>query len=88
MKDFLSKRFKHSTWFKEGVTVGYALDYFAKTGDFYLSKKPALKQSNNILDDITYDNIITDGRCFYRLSREEMQYYLDRKAYWSEINRT
>ena len=73
MKDFLEKRFRHRTWFKEGVTVGFALDYFAKTSDFYLNKKPALKQSENLLDAIIYDDTITDGRSFYRLSEEEKQ---------------
>ena len=58
MKDFLEKRFRHRTWFKEGVTVGFALDYFAKTSDFYLNKKPALKQSGNLLDAIIYDDTI------------------------------
>ena len=84
MKDFLEKRFRHRTWFKEGVTVGFALDYFAKTSDFYLNKKPALKQSGNLLDAIIYDDTITDGRSFYRLSEEEKQYYLERKEYWKE----
>ena len=84
MKDFLEKRFRHRTWFKEGVTVGFALDYFAKTSDFYLNKKPALKQSGNLLDAIIYDDTITDGRGFYRLSEEGKQYYLERKEYWKE----
>ena len=83
-KENLEKKFKHRTWFKEGVTVGFALDYFAKTSDFYLNKKPALKQSGNLLDAIIYDDIITDGRCFYRLSEEEKQYYLERKEYYKE----
>lgn len=84
MKDFLDKKFKHRTWFKEGITVGYALDYFAKTSDFYLNEKPVLKQSENLLDAVVYDSVITDGRCFYRLSEEELQYYLERKQYWKE----
>lgn len=71
MKNFLDKKFKHNTWFKEGVTIGYALDYFAKTSDFYLDKKPALKQSENLLDAVVYDGVITDGKHFYRLSKEE-----------------
>lgn len=82
MKNFLEKKFNHRTWFKEGVTVSYALDYFAKTSDFCLSQKPALKQFENLLDNIVYDDVITDGRCFYRLSEEEKQYYLERKEYW------
>lgn len=84
MKNFLNKRFKHNTWFKEGVTVGYALNYFAKVSDFYLDKKPALKQSENLLDAVVYDDVITDGKRFYRLSKEEKQYYLKIKEYWKE----
>lgn len=87
MKDFLNKKFKHNTWFKEGVSVGYALNYFAKTSDFYLEKKPALKQSENLLDAVIYDNVITDGKRFYRLSEEKKQYYLERKEYWKEQKR-
>lgn len=87
MKNFLDKKFKHNTWFKEGVTIGYALDYFAKTSDFYLDKKPALKQSENLLDALVYDNVITDGKHFYRLSKEEKQYYWKRKEYWREQKR-
>lgn len=87
MKNFLNKRFKHNTWFKEGVTVGYALNYFAKVSDFYLDKKPTLKQSENLLDAVIYDDVITDGNRFYRLSKEEKQYYLERKEYWKEQKR-
>ena len=87
MKDFLDKKFKHNTWFKEGITVGYALDYFAKTSDFYLDKEPALKQSEDLLDAVVYDDVITDGKHFYRLSKEEKQYYWKRKEYWREQKR-
>jgi len=52
MKDFLNKKFTRNTWFKEGVLIGYALNYFAKTSDFYLEKKPALKQLENLLDAV------------------------------------
>lgn len=84
MKDFLEKKFKHRTWFKEGVTVGFALDYFAKTSDFYLDIKPAVKQSTNLLGDVIYDDIITDGKCLYRVSEDEKRYYLERKEYWEQ----
>lgn len=83
-KDILEKRFKHSKWFTEGVTVAYALDYCAKSGDFYLNKRSALKQSDNLFDPVIYDDVLTDGHGFYRLSEEEKQYYLEREQYWKE----
>lgn len=82
MKSILDKRFRHHKWFKEGVTVRHALDYFAKSNDFHLSKKPSRKQSDKLFDDIIYDNVLTDGRGNYRISQEEMDYYLERKEYW------
>ena len=84
MKDFLEKKFKHKTWFKEGVTVGFALDYFAKKSGFYLDKKFSAKQSGNLFDAVIYDEVITDGKCFYRVSEEEKRYYLERKEYWNK----
>jgi len=83
-KNILDKRFKHHKWFKEGVTVKHALDYFAKSGDFYLSKKPSKIQSDRLFDDINYDDMITDGNGNYRISQEEIDYYLTRKEYWKE----
>ena len=81
-KNILDRKFKHHKWFKEGVTVAHAIDYFAKSGDFYLSQKPSKKQSSGLFDDTIYDDIITDGRCTYRMTQEEVDYYLERKDYW------
>lgn len=78
----LDNKFRHHKWFKEGVTVRYALDYFAKNGDVYLSKKPSKKQSMGLFDTILYDDILTDGKCSYKLTEEEKNYYLERKKYW------
>lgn len=44
-KHFLDRKFKHHKWFKEGVTVGCALDYFAKSEDFYLKQTSRRKQN-------------------------------------------
>lgn len=82
MKDFLEKRFRHGSLFREGVTVGYALDYFAWSGDFRLCKKTSKKQSAGLWDDVLYDDVITDWHYFYRVSDEEKKYYLTREEYW------
>lgn len=83
-KNPLEKKFKHSSWFKEGVTVAYALDYFAKTSDFYIKQKPSKQQSSNLFDDINYNDVITDGHCIYRLTQEEKDYFLERKEHWKK----
>jgi len=83
-KSKLDNKFRHHAWFKEGVTVRYALDNFAKTSDVYLSQKPSKHQSMRLFDPINYDDILTDGRYSYRPTEEEKEYYLERKAYWKE----
>ena len=84
-KELLDRKFIHHSWFvKQGVTRKFAMDYFAKSCDFSLAQKPAKKQSNNLLADIIYDDVITDGHCTYRLSCEEKKYYLERKEYWNK----
>lgn len=82
----LNKTFKHHSWFKgQKKTIAEALDYFASTGDFYLGKKPAKKQSDRLLDDVVYDNVLyysgKEGG-FYTLSDIELDYFLKRKEYW------
>ena len=87
VKNSLDKKFKHRSWFKECVTVRYALDYFAKCGDFYLDKKPAKKQSAYLLDDIIYDDVLRYAgkeKGTYRLTEEEKNYFLDRQQYWKK----
>ena len=86
-KNILDKKFQHHSWFKEGVTVGYALDYFAKTNDFTLGKKPSKKQSDILFDEIIYDDILKyqgKERGSYKLRKEEKEYYLQRKEYWNQ----
>lgn len=86
MNDVLNKKFKHHKWFLEGVTVAYALDYFAKCGDFYIGKKPARKQSDNLLDDIVYEEVLMccEDRLTYKLNEVEKSYFLERKEYWKK----
>lgn len=86
-KDILDRTFRHNSWFKEGVTIRYALDYFAKTNDFTLDKKPSKIQSDKLFDDINYDDILKyrgKEKGTYKLSQEEKEYYLERKEYWNE----
>jgi len=83
-KNILDKKFSHHSWFKEGVTRQHALDYFAKSSDFTLSKKASKKQSMSLLDDMIYDDIITDGHSSYKLCEEEKEYYIERKKYYDE----
>jgi len=86
-KHFLDRKFQHHSWFKEGVTVGYALDHFAKSGDFVLDKKPSTKQSSRLFDPIVYDDILRytgKEKGIYRLSAEEKDYFLQRKEYWKQ----
>ena len=86
-KRFLERKFQHHSWFKEGVTVGYALDYFAKSGDFVLDKKPSTKQSGRLFDEINYNDILRSKgkeKGSYRLSEEEKEYFLQRKEYWKK----
>ncbi len=86
-KHFLERKFQHHSWFKEGVTIGYALDYFAKCGDFYLDKKPSKKQSSNLFDETQYDDILRYAgkeKGSYKLSADEKEYFLQRKEYWKQ----
>lgn len=76
MRNKLDNKFSHSKWFKnQGLTKRQAIEYMKKCPDMYLTEKPSLKQSNNLLDDIAYDKVITDGRSFYRLKDYELEYY-------------
>ena len=74
----LDKRFNHRTWYKgEKLTRRQAMDKLHKNLDIYLTQKPSLKQSDNMLDSIAMDNVLTDGRSFYRLSIDEYDYYIN-----------
>lgn len=72
-KAMLERKFIHHSWFKEGRTRAYALDYFAKSLDFELV-------------ELTEKDIITDGCFSYKLNEEEKQYYLERRDYWKKVN--
>lgn len=84
-KNILDKNFIHNSWFKgQGVTRKFALDYFAESNRFVLGQKRSRKQSMELLGDIVYDDIITDGHSSYKLCEEEKEYYIERKKYYDE----
>ena len=87
-KHFLDKKFQHHSWFREGVTVKHALDYFAKCGDFYLDTKPSKKQSSRLFDDVNYDDILRYSgkeKGLYKLTEEEKQYFIQQKSFWDKL---
>lgn len=83
-KDILDKKFRHHSWFKQGVTVRYALDHFARSKEAVLGRKRSRKQSNELFAPIEYDEVLTDGKMSYKICEEEKEYYLERKKYWDE----
>ena len=77
MRSKLDNKFIHGTWYKGvGLTKRDALVKLHKNLDIYLDKKPALKQSDNLLDDIIYQDVLVGDRGFYRLSKEEYNFYI------------
>lgn len=90
-KSCLDKRFTHHKWFLEGVTVRYALDYFARTG-FYLEKKLKRKrnkrEANLFATTADYDDVLRScdyrDRSTYRVNEEEKEYFLEQVQYWKE----
>ncbi|MGV8131846.1 MAG: hypothetical protein ACP5N7_07140, partial [Candidatus Pacearchaeota archaeon] len=86
-KNILDTRFSHRQWFADRkLTKREALDEFAKSPDFYLDKKPAKKQSDNLLDDWIYDETLnySGSKQTYKLSPEEKTYFLERQKYYQE----
>lgn len=77
MKSKLDNKFRHGTWYKGcGMTKREVLIKLHKNLDIYLDKKPALKQSDNLLDDIIYQDVLVGDVGFYRLSKEEYDFYI------------
>ncbi len=76
----LDKKFKHSIWFKgKDMTVREFLEYAAHAyGAFGIVKRPSLKQSENLLDEVKYDFVLVgDERGSYRLTVEQYNYYAE-----------
>ena len=85
MKNILDTKFRHHSWFKEGVTKREAIEYFAKTPDFVLEKKACCTKHHdiNLLDNIEYDDVLVyygKIKSSYKLSKEEKEYYLKCKT--------
>jgi len=87
----LNKKFQHHSWWRgQGLTKRQVLDRMAKSGDFYIGKKPkpSKYQSSYLLDDILYDDIIKyagkEGGT-YKISQIEKEYFLSRKKYYTKL---
>jgi hypothetical protein len=84
----LNSPFKHHSWTVNGKkTKKEALNELAKNPDVWLDKKLSKNQTDNLLDDMKYDDVLKDERNTYRLSPIEKEYYLERKNYWQKEKR-
>ena len=75
MKHFLDKKFKHSTWFIEGRTVKYALDFFKNYPDAYLDYDIKWNKKISNYENICYIKCAGD-KGGYRASADEIKYFL------------
>jgi hypothetical protein len=86
-KHFLERRFKHHKWFLGGVSVGYALDHFAKGGG-YIDQKLTRNKEMTLFAEDNYEDILRSDdyrdQATYTLSKEEKSYFLERVEYWRE----
>jgi len=88
----LDTKFVHHSWYRNTKSGPYktkreALDEMAKSNDFVLDKKPSKTQSNNLMDDINYDDILRytgKEKGTYRLSEVEKKYFLERSEYYKK----
>ena len=89
----LDKRFYHHSWWKGGIlTKREALNKIAKTGDFYLDKKPNYKESEkrNVGKSMfDYEPVDDDILCYcgrekgtYKLTLAEKEYFIKRDKYY------
>lgn len=90
--NILDSKFKHHTWFKNtNLTKRQAIEYFAVCGDFMLDQKPSKIQSTNFFDPINYDPIIrycsSKQGGTYKITEEEKEYYIQRKAFWDSYSK-
>lgn len=89
-KNVLDKKFNNGIWFKgQGLTVKQVLEW-AASNYTWIIKKPSLKQSDNLFNNINYDYVLKaeGGRGSYRLTAEEYNYYMKRKEFWKQWNET
>ena len=80
----LETRFRHPSWFTEGMTKREALEYFAKSPDFYLVYKDQYPKNGEIRlfeEPLKIPYLKYGGRegGKYRLSSIELDFYLQRK---------
>lgn len=88
-KNVLDKTFNNGIWFKgQGLTVRQVLEWAATCDDVRLCNKPAVKQSVNLFDKTVYDYVLKAERGSYRLTEEEYNYYIKRRDFWEQWNKT
>ena len=84
----LDKKFRHHAWFKNcNLTRRQAIEYFAHSGDFWLTQKPSKSQSEYLMNEPLYDDVLKgaeDGRT-YCMSKEEIEYYIKRRDFWNSF---
>jgi hypothetical protein len=84
----LDKRFRHHAWFlKSKMTIAEAIEYMAKCHDFFLGKKLSRKQSTNLLEPPSYDDVIYDSECpchSWRITQIEKDYFLEKRNQYQE----
>jgi hypothetical protein len=87
----LDSKFKHHSWFKKSeLTKRQAIEYFATCSDFRLEKTPSKEQSTNLFDSINYDDVLVyhaKTKSKYKMTQEEKEYYLQRKAFWDNYKK-
>lgn len=87
MKDVLDKMFRHNTWYQgANLTWKEFLELAAESNSFYLTEVFSKKQSENLLDERSYDIVLKseEDRGFVRLTQEQIRYYKEREVFWRE----
>jgi len=89
--NILDTKFHHHSWYLNcGLTKRQALEGMAETGDFRLDKKPSKNQSNNLFDEINYDDIICycgKEKGTYKVTEEEKAFFIERSNFWREYHK-
>lgn len=85
-RSILNTKFRHPAWFQgESLTKKQALEYFACSFDFYIKPKRGKERNPSAEDYVLFG--AEDGRT-YRLLPEEREYFLQRKAFWTDFFKT
>lgn len=86
-QSILDTAFRHHAWFK-GITLTkkQALEYFAASSDFHLTRKPSKSSSDCLMDEQDYIPVLVgdEDHRSYRMLPEEMEYFQQRREFWKE----